>query len=90
MKNTLGSNMETMYNVIKGKVEASEFKINGKSKITGIPLCELKFKDNVLVAAILRDKTVIIPRGQDTIEAGDAVIIVSSHLGLRDVTDVLR
>jgi UDP-glucose 4-epimerase len=46
--------------------------------------------ENVLVAAILRDKTVIIPRGQDTIEAGDSVIIVSSHLGLRDITDYLR
>lgn len=90
MKNTRGSNMETMYNIIKGEVEASEFKVSGKSKITGIPLCELKFKSDVLVAAIMRDNKVIIPRGQDIIEPGDAVIIVSKHLGLRDITDVLK
>ena len=90
MKNTRGSNMETMYNVIKGEVEASEFKISGNSKITGIPLCELKFKNDVLVAAIMRDNKVIIPRGYDVIEPGDAVVIVSRHLGLRDITDVLR
>ena len=88
--NTRGSNMETMYNVIKGEVEASEFKISGNSKITGIPLCELKFKNDVLVAAIMRDNKVIIPRGYDVIEPGDAVVIVSRHLGLRDITDVLR
>lgn len=90
MKHTRGSNMETMYNVIKGQVEASEFKISARTKITGTPLCELKFKDDVLVAAIMREGKVIIPRGYDVIMPDDAVVIVSRHLGLRDITDLLR
>ncbi len=90
MKNTMGSNVETMYNVIKGKVEASEFTVKENSTITGTPLSQLKFKENVLIAAILRGKKVIIPRGYDVILPGDAVVIVSGIMALNDICDVLR
>ncbi len=89
MKNTLGSNVETMYSVIKDKVEASEFIVAENSMITGKPLASLKLKSDVLIAAILRGGEVIIPRGQDTIEKGDAVIIVSKILGLHDISEVM-
>lgn len=88
MKNTLGSNVETMYSVIKDKVEASEF-IVGESAVTGTPLSKLKLKKDVLIAAILRGGEVILPRGQDTIETGDAVIIVSKILGLHDISEII-
>lgn len=90
MKNTIGSNVETLYSVIKDKVEAAEFIVKEKSPIVGIPLCELKFKNNVLVAAILRDRKVIIPRGHDVFMPGDAVVIVSEIMALHDITDVLK
>ena len=51
---------------------------------------DLKFKEGVLVAAIVRNRKVILPRGNDRIEDGDAVVIVSNHLGLHDITDILR
>lgn len=90
MKNTVGSNVETLYNVIKGKVEASEFIVREHSRITDTPLAELKFKEKVLIAAILRDNKVMIPRGYDVILPGDAVVIVSGEMGLNDICDVLR
>jgi len=90
MKNTIGSNVETMYSVIKDKVEASEFILKENSPILGTPLSQLKFKDNVLVAAILRDRKVIIPRGHDVIKPGDAVIVVSELMPLHDISDILK
>ena len=90
MKNTRGSNVETMYNVIKGKIEASEFIVRESSPITGTPLSQLKFKENVLIAAILRGDDVIIPRGYDVIQPGDAVVIVSGIMALHDICDVLK
>ena len=92
MENTLGSNVETMYTFIKGKVEATEFIIGAWAPIADIPLSKLrpKLKENVLVAAILRDGAVIIPHGQDMIKPGDAVVIVSKILGLNDISDILR
>ncbi len=89
MKNTIGSNVETLYSIIKGKIDASEFIIKDNSAIVGKPLMQLKIKPNVLVASIMRDKKVIIPRGSDTIEVGDNVIIVSSF-ALHDITDILE
>ena len=89
-RKTLGSNIETLYNIIPGEVEATEFIIKERSLIAEKPLSKLRFKENVLVAAIYRDKKVIIPRGNDVIQAGDAVVIVSKRTGLHDITEVLR
>ncbi len=89
MKSTVGSNVETLYNFIKGKVAASEFIIRESSAITEVPLSQLKFKEDVLIAAILRDNTVLIPRGHDMLLPGDAVVIVSGVMALHDICDVL-
>ena len=88
-KNAKGSSVETMYNIIQDEVEASEFIVKEGAPIIGIPLSHLKFKENVLVASIYRKGKVIIPRGNDTIEAGDAVVIVTKLLGLQELSDVL-
>ncbi len=90
MKSSIGSNMETLYNIIKGKVEAAEFIIKEASPAVGVPLMKLGLKRGVLVAAILREKKVMIPRGHDSLQIGDAVIIVSSQLALHDITDILK
>ena len=82
--------MEALYNICKGQAEASEFMVRHPSKIVGTPLSKLKFKKNVLVAAIVRDGEVIIPRGYDMIQTGDAVIVVSKITGLHDITDILE
>ncbi len=89
MKNTIGSNVETLYSIIKGKVDASEFIIRDNSPVVGKPLMELKLKKNVLVASIWRDRKVLIPRGGDSIQVGDSVVIVSSF-PLHDIADILE
>ncbi|MBQ9116946.1 MAG: Trk system potassium transporter TrkA, partial [Clostridia bacterium] len=90
MGNAKDSNVETLYNVIKGKVEAAEFIIKDSFSASNTPISELKLKDNILIASIIRNKNVIIPRGHDVILPGDAVVIVSKTLALRDITDILR
>lgn len=90
MKGSIGSNVETLYNIIRGKVEAAEFIISGSSKVTDVPLMELALKNDLLIASILRKDKVIIPRGSDKIMQGDRVIVVSKHLALKDITDILR
>ena len=60
------------------------------SPIAGTPLSKLRFKPHVLVASVTRGEEVIIPRGNDVIQAGDAVVVVTKMLGLHDIADVLR
>ena len=89
-QNTMGSNIEAMYNIGQGKAEVSEFIVRENSPVTETPLSKLKFKKNVLIASLSRGNEVIIPRGQDVIKAGDSVVVVSKNMPLLDVADVLR
>ena len=89
MKNSEGSTMETLYNVIPGKVEAAEFTVRAGSPVLGIPLMKMSIKKNVLVAAIIRNHVVLIPRGADVIMEGDRVVIVSGLMDLDDISDIL-
>lgn len=88
-KNSLGSNVKTLYRMYDDQVEALEFVISENSKVTGIPLVEMKRKKGLLIAAILRNDKLIIPDGQAQILAGDSVIVVTTELGLRDAEDIL-
>lgn len=89
MKNTAGSNMETLYNVIKGKIEAAEFTVGETSPIINTPLFALPIKKNVLIAAILRGRQLIIPRGADVIMPHDSVVIVTEEQKIYDLSDIL-
>ena len=90
MQNSIGSNIETLYHILDNQAEALEFAIRENSPVTGIPLSELNLKKNILVGYLNRNGQVKIPRGQDTIQVGDTVIIVTSQKGLRDITDILE
>jgi trk system potassium uptake protein TrkA len=62
----------------------------GSSKITGVPLSKLQLKKNLLVCSINRKGKIITPTGQDTIQVGDIVVVVTTHKGIRDLGDIVR
>lgn len=90
MKNSIGSNVETLYRIIENKAEALEFVIRERSEVVDKPLEELKIKKNIVVACIYRKGKVIIPRGYDSIQVGDSVIIVTTNTGLNDIDDIIQ
>ncbi len=90
MQNSIGSNVETLYRLIEGKVEALEFRVNEESRLVGVPLKELQLKENLLIACINRKGIVITPGGQDSIQLGDTVVVVTTNQGFNDLKDILR
>ena len=90
MQNSIGSNVETLYQILDNKAEALEFSIREHGPVVGVPLMDLSLKKNLLVACINHNGRIIIPRGHDQIEIGDTVIIVTTQKGLQDVNDILR
>ncbi len=90
LKNSLGSNVETLYKLMGGDAEALEFKVQPDFKYIGIPLKEMALKQNTLVAGIIRGKKIIIPSGNDTIEAGDRVVVLAAGHQLQDLSDIIR
>ena len=89
-KNSIGSNIETMHFILEGKAEALEFRIKENSPISNIPIEKLKLKKNILIACINRNGQIIIPKGKDIICADDTVIVVTTHTGFKDVSDILE
>ena len=89
MSNRKGSNVETLYKIVGSKVEALEFRVKSNSAFVGVPLEKLELKPNLLVSCINRQGKIIIPNGQDTIQLGDTVIIVTTNTGLNDLGDIL-
>ena len=90
MNNSIGSNVETLYKIKNDKAEALEFYVNENSKLVGIPLEKLKLKDNLIICSIKRKGEIITPNGQDCIKKGDYVIVVTTNVGLQDLSDILR
>lgn len=89
-KDSMDSNIETLYHMFNSRVEAIEFRVNKESAVTGVPLMKLNLKNNLLISFINRDSKIIIPSGHDTIEVGDTVMIVTTHTGFNDLQDILR
>ena len=89
MQNSLGSNVETLYRIADDQAEALEFRVGQDAPMVGIPLEKLTLKKNLLVACINRCGRIITPRGKDTMEVGDTVIIVTTNKGLQDLKDIL-
>ena len=80
LQNSQGSNVETMYKIMDGKAEVLEFKVGTDARLTDIPLKNLKIKQGILVAGIIRaGKVVIIPTGDDVIKQGDKVIVLAAN-----------
>lgn len=90
-KNSMNSNVETLYNLFDNRVEAIEFRVNEASSVTGIQLKDLnrKLKQDLLIAFINRNGRILIPSGSDSIEVGDTVMLVTTHTGFNDIQDIL-
>ncbi len=89
LENSSGSAVETLYKIFDGKAEALEFRITGESRLTGVPLKEIKLKPNILLGGIMRGRKTVIPSGSDTILPGDRVVVISSNNRLGDILDIL-
>lgn len=84
------SQVKNVYKLVNHKIEASEFLISAPTEYTGIPLRDLPLKENFLIACIVRDNQVLIPGGDDRIEPGDSVVVVTTLPSLSDFQDALK
>lgn len=90
LKNSLGSNVETLYKLADGKAEALEFNVLPDSLLVGTPIKDLKIKPNIIISGIVRGKKTIIPSGEDVILGGDRVIVTTRNQHLQDLSDILK
>ena len=70
--------------------EALMFTINKESETLGIPLKDLRLRQDVIIACIIRDSQIIYPTGADSIQCGDQVLVVTTSKLFDDIDDILE
>ncbi len=88
-KSVNSSYMKTLYKLVDGKIEAVEFLAGDYVRFLGKPLSTVRLKKNTLIAAVNRKNKIFFPGGNDTIEKGDMVIVVSKGYAMYNLNDIL-
>ena len=82
--------VERMYRLMEGQAEALEFVAGTEASFLHVPLRDLSVLPECLIAVIVRDGQVKVPFGNDTIEPGDHVVVISRKSGLSALDEVFR
>lgn len=90
MQNVLENEVQSLCHVIDNKVEVLEFLIGKDAPFIGTPIKDLKLKNDLLVTDITRGGRSFIPGGNDTIEAGDSILVVTTMSGLYRIRDIFE
>lgn len=89
LQNASGNKIKTLYRILDDRVEALEFTVLTQSVATDKALADLKLKPNQLICCITRENQIIIPKGSDSIQVGDSVVVVTLERGLQDIRDIV-
>ncbi len=91
MESASVAKVKTLHRLVEGKVEALEFSITEDVPFVGVPLKELKLKNGILLAGIVRQNgEIIIPSGNDVLQLNDDVIVVTTDSTLQDICGILQ
>ena len=82
--------VRAMQNATGSNVEALEFRVRQGARCAGTPLKSLAIRRNALIGAIIRRGKCIIPGGEDIIEPGDSVVVITTRKGLRELDALLE
>lgn len=85
-----GGKFSKLYRIIDNRVEILEFVVSDGFDGVGKALKELTIKQDTLIAAIVRNGKLIVPGGNDTILAGDTVLVVTLQDAFGNLNDILE
>jgi trk system potassium uptake protein TrkA len=81
--------MMTLFKVRRGQYSVVEEKVPAGAKAIGVELKDMDLAEHCVIAAIIRDGVMTLPRGDSTLQAEDEIIAVVSPEGARRLSDLL-
>lgn len=90
LTNSSDDGVKTMYELVDGKVEALEFHIDREKEYTSVMFKDLPIRDNLLICCLIRNNKLIFPRGDDTMEVGDNVIVLTNNQKITSLNDIFE
>lgn len=84
------SKAERLYKIADGNIEATEYTATRANRVVDHKIRELRIRRNALIAAIIHNDKLIIPRGDDMIHPGDHVIIIAKDEVFTDLNEIVE
>ena len=81
--------MMTIFKIRRGRYSVIEEKVPAGAKVIGIELKDLDLAEHCVIAAIIRDGVMTLPRGNSTLQEDDEIIAVASPEGAQRLADLL-
>lgn len=81
--------MMTLFQIRRGQYSVVEEKVPPGAKGIGLPLKDMGLEEQCVIAAIIRNGKMTLPRGESVFEAGDEIVAVASPEGARKLSDLL-
>lgn len=82
--------LKAMYKIANERVEALLFNVSGNEQFTEKALKELPLYKGILIAAVVRGKSVLIPDGNFVLAQNDEIVVISSGKHILELEDILR
>ena len=81
--------MMTIFKIRRGRYSVVEEKVPAGAKAIGIELKNMGLAEHCVIAAIIRDGVMTLPRGDSTLQEDDEIIAVASSEGVQKLSDLL-
>ena len=81
--------MMTLFKIRRGLYSVVEEKVAPGAKGIGVALKDLELEDQCVIAAIIRDGKMTLPRGDSVFQEGDEIVAVASPEGTHKLSDLL-
>jgi trk system potassium uptake protein TrkA len=81
--------MMTIFKIRRGKYAVVEEKVPAGAKAIGIPLKDMGLAEHCVIAAIIRDGVMTLPRGDSTLQENDEIVAVASPEGATKLAELL-
>ena len=81
--------MMTLLKIRRGRYSLVEEKVPAGAKAIGVELKDLGLPDQCVVAAIIRNGQIVLPRGIASFEAGDEVLAITDEEGAKQLEQLL-
>jgi len=81
--------MMTLFKIRRGSYSVVEEKVPAGAKAIGVPLKDMDLAEHCVIAAIIRDGKMTLPRGDSTLQQDDEIIAVASPEGAQKLAELL-
>ena len=81
--------MMTLFKIRRGRYSVVEEKVPAGAKAIGVPLKDLGLAEHCVIAAIIRDGAMTLPRGDSKLQVEDEIIAVASPEGVQKLSELL-